>query len=334
MTNARIRLACGYYDATAAIARGLVSMPGFDLRILEATSVPAMFTGMFKGEYDVSEMSLAELIYYRSRGKDDFIAIPVFPVRCFRHGFILCDTTIEGPQNLNGKNIGFMRWVQTAAIWMRGLLIEEYGISPTETGWYVASIHHWDEGEGEEIKPRDGSVIRSIERRDRDAFQSAYSALLKGEIHALGSTKHSTPLIQREKGIRRLFKNYQNTEATYFRKTRILPIMHVIVVRTALISQYPDLPEKLFRLFSESKRLGQEWVKSAPSSVLAWKESYLDNEQEVFQGDPWAYGLELNWHVLNRFLSYCHNQGISDQKLDPQELFAPTTWRLTEIGPV
>ena len=69
-----------------------------------------MFSGMFKGEYDVSEMSLAELIYDRSRGKDDFIGIPVFTVRCFRHGFIICNHAVTKPRDLNGKRIGFMRW--------------------------------------------------------------------------------------------------------------------------------------------------------------------------------------------------------------------------------
>ena len=333
MANDKITIACGDYDVTRAIVKGPLSLPGFDLRIREMNNIAAMFTGMFKGEYDVSEMSLAELIYYRSRGNDDFIAIPVFPVRCFRHGFILCDATIKEPQDLNGKKIGFMRWVQTAAIWMRGILVEEYGISPVETEWYVASIHHWDDGEGDEIKPRDGSVIKRVERRDKDAFQNAYAALLKGEINALGSTKPSTPLIQKEKRIKRLFENYPDTEANYFRKTKIIPIMHVLVVRTALVSRYPHLASDLFRLFAESKRLGQEWAKSAPSSVLAWKDNYLDAEKEVFQSDPWAYGLNVNRHVLNKFLSYCHNQGISDRKLDPQELFASTTWELTESRP-
>ena len=213
---------------------------------------------------------------------------------------------------------------------MRGLLIEEYGISPKETNWYVASIHDRDDGQRHEIKPRDGSVIRLVQRRDKDDFQSAYSALLKGEIDALGSTKPSTPLLQKEKGIKRLFEDYQSTEAAYFRKMRIIPIMHVIVIRTALISRYPKLPGQLFQLFSEARRLGEEWMSSSPSSVMAWKETYLEEEKKALQGDPWAYGLDLNRHALSTFLCYCHNQGISDRKLDPQDLFEPSTWELTE----
>jgi 4,5-dihydroxyphthalate decarboxylase len=331
MAKHKITLTCGNYEVTNPIIRGAVSLPEFDLRVEEGTNVAAMFTKMFKGDTDVSEMSLAELIYYRSRGKEEFIGIPIFTVRCFRHGFILCDESIAKPEDLNGKNIGFMRWVQTAAIWMRGLLVEEYGISPKDKGWHVASLHHWDDGESDDIIPRDGSVIRRIENLNGDAFQSAYASLLKGEINALGSTKHSTPLLDKGKGIRRLFDDYATVEALYFEKTKIIPIMHVMVIRTDVIRQYPDLPRKMFDLFTESKRLGTQWLKSAPSSVLAWKDNYVDKENEVFGKDnPWAYGLDSNRHVLNKFLSYCHDQGINDRQIGCDELFDSSTHHLID----
>jgi 4,5-dihydroxyphthalate decarboxylase len=331
MAKQKITLTCGNYDITNAIFRGAVSLSGFNLRVEEATSVPAMFTKMFKGETDISEMSLAELIYYRSRGKEDFVGIPVFTLRCFRHGFILCDKTITKPHDLNGNKIGFMRWVQTAAIWMRGILAEEYEITPQDNRWHVASIHHWDEGESDDIKPRDGSVILRIENRNGDAFDRAYDALLKGEINALGSTKHSTPLLDKEKGIRRLFDDYATVEALYFKKTKIIPIMHVLVIRTDLIRRYPELPQKLFELFTESKRLGIQWLRSAPSSLLAWKDNYLDEEDDVFgETNPWAFGLDSNRHVLNKFLSYCHDQGINERKVVCEDLFDSSTHHVNE----
>ena len=79
-----IVLACRNTDATNALIREVVKSPGLPLRIIENNNVVAMFAGMLKGEYDVSEMSLAEFIYYRSRGAADFIGIPVFPSRVFR----------------------------------------------------------------------------------------------------------------------------------------------------------------------------------------------------------------------------------------------------------
>ena len=80
-------------------------MPGFEIEITETEDVAGMFGGMFKGRYDVSEMSLGELIYYISRGKADFVGIPVFPSRMFRHGFIFCRKAlaIKSPTELSGK---------------------------------------------------------------------------------------------------------------------------------------------------------------------------------------------------------------------------------------
>ena len=82
-----LRLACRNYDGTNAILRGVVKVPGIEVEALEQVSVQGMFAAMYRGEFDVSEMSLAELIYYTSRNKSDFIGVPVFPSRMFRHGF-------------------------------------------------------------------------------------------------------------------------------------------------------------------------------------------------------------------------------------------------------
>ena len=125
----KIRLASRAYDGTLPILRGQKSIPGFEFDVTETEDVPGMFAGMFKGQYDVSEMSLGELIYYTSRSKAEFVAVPVFPSRMFRHGFIFVrkNSGINQPADLNGKKLGFLRWVQTAAIWMRGMLVDEYG---------------------------------------------------------------------------------------------------------------------------------------------------------------------------------------------------------------
>lgn len=333
MANPKIILSFRNYDGTNAILRGLVKPEGMDLQIVENTVVPAMFTAMFKGEYDASEMSLSELVYYTSRDRCEFIGVPVFPVRFFRHSYILCNASshIDRPEDLNGKRLGFLRWSQTAAIWMRGTLLDEYGISPGKTQWYVATMHHWDDGvEKDEVTPRDDFTIRWLEKGAKTAAQAAYSALVEGKIDALGTTENPTSLVGKEKGIKRLFDNYQEVEAAYFRKTKIFPIMHVLVIRKPVVERHPDVPEKLFALFSQSKKWGRRWVRSHSSQCLAWRDAYLEAEQNVFQCDPWAYGVEANRHVIEKFLSYCYSQGISARKLNPEDLFASSTWNLTE----
>ena len=52
---------------------------------------------------------------------------------------------IRGPEDLTGKNIGGLRWVQTAFIWLRGMLVDEHHLSAKDTNWYVSALHHWHE---------------------------------------------------------------------------------------------------------------------------------------------------------------------------------------------
>jgi 4,5-dihydroxyphthalate decarboxylase len=278
-------------------------------------------------------MSLGELIYYTSRNKADFIAVPVFPSRMFRHGFIFIrkDSAVDGPADLNGRKIGFLRWVQTAAIWMRGMLVDEYGVSAKNSEWYVAAMHHWDDQDpGATVEPRDGSVIRMIQNSGRSTTERACRALLDRQVDALGVTESQLVTLLADNSVRRLFENSREVEANYFHKTKILPIMHVLALQKRVVESHPDLPEKLFRLYADAKRWARRWRRGIPSLVEAWPNHYLAEEQKIFESDPWAYGLEANRHVLEKFLVYCDAQGITGRKLAAEEIFCPSTIKLAE----
>ena len=329
----KITLACRNYDRTEAIIRGLVKPSGVDLEVNQVDQPRILFTRMFNGEFDVSEFSLAEYVYYTSRDNSEFIAIPVFPSKVFRHSFIFFNTSakIEKPEDLTEKRIGFIEWVQTAAIWIRGTLVEEYHVSPENTGWYTPQLHHWDTGGSkDEVKPRDGTEIRWLENNGKDRIEMLDSALVEGKLDALGTTGLPNSYIKGDKTIKRLFENYRDEEMSYFKKTRIFPIMHILVARKSVVEQHPDLPQKLFELFVESKRLAQEKLKKDLSLSLVWKNPYLEEEEKIFQGDPWAYGLNRNSHIIDKFLTYCYNQGVSARKMNARDLFVPDTWDLTE----
>jgi 4,5-dihydroxyphthalate decarboxylase len=314
------------------ILRGEMKIPGVEFEVTETDDVAGMFAGLFKGQYDLGEMSLGELIYYTSRGRADFVGIPVFPSRMFRHGFLFCREAlgIRNPAELSGRRIGFLRWVQTAAIWMRGMLVDEYGVSATHTEWYVASMHHWDDADpGAGVEPRDGSVIRMIEGKGNTS-ERACRALFDGEIDALGVTESQLGSLLASPSVKRLFDNPREVEERYYQSTRILPIMHVLAMRRDLTAAQPKLPEKLFRLYCDAKRWARRWRSGLPSMTEAWPNDHLREEDMIFHGDPWIYGLKANMHVLDKFLGYCQAQGISARPLAAPDLFHSSTLSLTE----
>ena len=112
MTDLQVTMACGPYDRMQALKDGVIKPEGIDLRYIEIQSPPEIFARMLKtGSFDVAEMSSAHYITMKSRGDFPYIALPVFPSRLFRHGFIFINrnSKIVEPTDLAGKRIAVKR---------------------------------------------------------------------------------------------------------------------------------------------------------------------------------------------------------------------------------
>src|SRR5499425_1059443 len=85
-------------------------------------------------EFDVSEMSMSSLLIATARGPTPWVALPVFTTREFFHTRILVrvDAGIATPADLKGKRVGVPEFQQTAAIWARGVLENEFGVAPRD----------------------------------------------------------------------------------------------------------------------------------------------------------------------------------------------------------
>lgn len=335
MAQPTISVATRPYDRTEAILSGQVSMKGFTLqpRSLSGVPVPAIFERVYRGEFDAGEFSLAELVFYLSRNAGDLIGIPVFLHRMFRHQFIFCNAAanIRGPEDLRGKRIAFPRIIQTATVWIRGDLVHDYGVSAKDNRWYTVATHHWeDEHSNEPFIPTDGSTLDILTGAGRDENELSNNALRDGQIDVLGTTQIPPAFRSGDARIRRLFDNFREVEIAYYKKTGIFPIMHLLVARKSLLAQHAELPRQMFELFCEAKKLGNARLHGDGSLGLAWKEQYIKEEQEIFGGDAWAYGLAKNHAALSKFLTYCYDIGIAARKMEPRELFHPSTWELVD----
>src|SRR5438445_9193366 len=100
-----------------AIREGTVPVNGVDLTCITLKSGRDVFDRMVGGhEFDVAELSASEFISLKGKGDCPFVALPVFPSRVFRHGYIFINrqSGIRGPKDLEGKRIGLPLYTQTA----------------------------------------------------------------------------------------------------------------------------------------------------------------------------------------------------------------------------
>ena len=81
---------------------------------------------------------MSSLLIANSLGHD-MVAIPVFPSRRFMHGALYghMNSSIKDASELVGKRIGVGKYQQTAALWTRGTLEHDFGVSQISVDWYM-----------------------------------------------------------------------------------------------------------------------------------------------------------------------------------------------------
>jgi 4,5-dihydroxyphthalate decarboxylase len=281
-------------------------------------------------EFEVAEMSLSSYTVSLFRDDPPFIAIPIFPSRSFRHGsiFVSAKSGIREPKELIGKRVGNPEYQLTAQVWIRGILSDEYGVAPTAVEYWIG---------GEEEPGREEKIALDlppqIKIRHIGANQTLSQMLADGELDALYAPRVPSTLLSRPKDVRRLFENYAEDERAYYSKTKIFPIMHAVVVRRDIYREHPWVAQSLYKAFVESQRLVYEDFKetAALKAMLPWLTAHVEELSRNMGLDWWPYGFEPNRHVMETFLRYHHEQGLSKRRLRPEELFAPETMKAYKI---
>lgn len=314
MAKLKLTLACGDYDRTRALIDGIVEPEGIDLNYILLGPGEIFWRMLNNGEFDASEMSLSTYTILRSQGDTRFTALPVFPSRVFRHGciYIHCRAGIQRPQDLKGKRMGVGDYQMTAAIWVRGLLQHEYQVSPEEMEWVVAA-----------------PVYAGIQLPERvrithiDAGDSLERKLESGEIDALASVVMPKALFADKPVVNRLFPNYREIEADYYRRTGIFPIMHTLVVKTDLLQREPWVAISLYKAFVQAKDLNFKHLydTNALHVSLPWLVDEIENSRRIFGPEIWDYSIEGSRPTLEALVQYLDEQKLTRRRMKVEELF-------------
>ncbi len=323
---------CDYWDRTRSLMDGTVRPEGVDLNYI-AGYPRDLFRRMAQyGEFDASEMSLSTYIAMVSRGDDRFIAIPVFPSRNFRHGYLFINrqSGIERPEDLRGKIVGVPEYQMTAALWIRGFLQHDFGIHARDMRWRSGAM---DERGYDERLALD--LPADIEHETVAEGETLEGMLENGSIDGL--IMAARPNLTGGGNVRRLFPDFPAVEKDYYRRTGLFPIMHTVVIRRAVYETHPWIATSLFEAFERAKQAGRERIRvTGPLAVaLPWLPAHLEEINEVFGGsDPWVYGIEPNRGVLEAAIAYSVEQGLAPRAVSLEELFARETFVSPAIGRV
>ena len=321
MARLQLTFACGDYDRTRALEEGTVRPDGIDLTYLRLPVEETFFRMLRHREFEVAEMSLSSYVKTLDTDERPFVALPVYTSRQFRHAgiFVHEDAGIEKPADLRGKVVGTPEWQLTANVWIRGTLADHHGV-PIDSVEYRTG--------GQETPGRVEKAAVDLGERIRIApippDRTLADMLAAGEIDAFQGPRVPSSFVPGGP-VRRLFADPVAAEQAYFAETGIFPIMHVVVVRRDVYEAHPWVAQTLTKALTLAKRraLAELYDASALRFMLPWLIPGLEQAKTLLGEDYWSYGLEANRHVLETFLRYHSDQGLSRRRYAPEELFAP-----------
>ena len=324
MSKVPLSFACGLYDRVLPLYTGEVKPEGIDLNFLVINNPREIFDRMGGGEeFDACEFSSSEFVAGLSQGQTRFVALPFFPSRVFRHSMITMNrrSGIRAPKDLEGKRVGVPLYTQTAAIFIRGMLQHDHGVDLSRIHWVQGALNRV----GTHGNPSAPPLLKKIDIEIADPRKSLSDLIDKGEIDAIAAT--GVPqCMKRNPDVVRLFPNYREVERDYYKRTGIFPIMHLVVMRRAVVEKYPFAATSLYDALKRSRLRTWELMREtgALRYMLPWTTADLDEIEEVFGGDPWPDGIEANRKTLEALVTYMHEQHMIAKPVPIEQIFIPT----------
>ncbi len=325
----------GYpFEHVAALIDGRVPIEGHAVDFRPG-KIGDLNTQVFSGTgtLDVTEIGLAPFVFaWANDAFRDYSLLPIFPLRMFRHKsiFVHTDRGIARPEDLKGRRVATPGYSSTSLTWIRGILNDEYGISPTDIQWVVAAEDSSAANSGaaskqEQLVPDGISIEVGPPGKDESDL------LVEGHVDALFHAAEPRAFVEGHPKIQRLFADPRRTEQDYFAKTGIFPIMHAVAIRNDLVEQHPALPAAVFAAYSAAKQATYQSMRDKWFlRTLPWFAQELEATEKVMGRNFAPYGIAPNRKALDALFRYTHEQGLASRRVDIEEMFHPAARSLAE----
>ncbi len=315
-----LTLACTNSDRTRPLMDGRFRVTGADITFIPGEPEDIFRRALRDRAFDVSELSMGSHIVTTARGDAPYVGVPVFLSRAFRHSavYVRTDRGIRSAADLAGRTIGLPEYQQTAALWVRGFLREQYGVDTKGIAWRTG-------GERIAITLPHGFDVKPL-GRDLEA------ALADGEIDALIGPRPPRCFLDRSAPVDRLWPDTRGEEQAWFGRTGFFPIMHCLAVRRDVVERHPWLPVELFRAFTAAKRASVEELRlvNVLRVSLPWIAAEAEAQIAAMGGNPWPYGFGRNRDEIAAMIRFAVADGLAAQVIAPEALFHPSVLDLID----
>jgi 4,5-dihydroxyphthalate decarboxylase len=225
----------------------------------------------------------------------------------------------------------------TAALWMRIMFKELFGVRPQDIRWYV--------GRGK----KSHGVLLGLDRQQLPGISVAWLKddqtmdvmLDKGELDAafgmVPRTDHEkspfekvdryggTPM-EGNPRIRKFFTDGGRQIVTdYYRKTGLLASNHIIVVQQRILEEHPWVAMELFKALQKSKEVAYQRAKAMQGTYLLFEGEDYKKQTELFGQDPYPLGIKQNQKMLEVLFRSSHEEGLTKKQARIEDIFHKTT---------
>jgi len=327
---ARLTLSIGFAvnPRTAPLIEGAVAVEGVDLVPSVLHPAETFWRQLKFGDFDAAEMSLSSFMMATARGDARFVGLPVFCSRRFFHTEVIVRRAagIERPEDLKGRRVAVPEYQQTAALWTRGILRHEWGVTPSDIDWWMEREPSHSHGGATGFEPPPGVSVHSI-----PADKSIGSMMVAGEVDATllyivhdNMVDRSTIDLARHPDMRPLFADRRAEGIRYFKKTGMFPINHAVVVKREIAERHPWVILNLYKAFERALALAERRRTEHVGDHVAT--GLIDAAAADALAQPlYRHGVKANRAILETCARYSHEQGLTPRLMTIDDLFAAST---------
>jgi 4,5-dihydroxyphthalate decarboxylase len=290
MTVITLSAALDDYPHTLPIKRGEIQSQRVAFAFSNIKPANRFFKPMVRElAFDVSEMAIVTYLQAKAYGKP-LVLLPATMMGRFQHGTILCSASRPlTPGELAGARVGVRSYSQTTAVWVRGILRNDYGVD--------TNAIHWVTFEGGHV-----AEYREPAQVERAAGgRNLLEMLRDGELDAAiyGADLPADPTLQS------LIPDPEAAALQWYHRYRFVPINHMVVVTEELARSHPDAVREIYRLLAQAKKAVQP--------------------PDTGGIDFLPFGVEACTPALQVVAEYALQQSLIPRKIDVAELFDATT---------